>query len=317
MTPLTIVVTGAAGFIGREVVAIARARGHCVRAVVRRASSVCDDWDDGVTPVIADLLNKDDLVSTLEAADVVIHLAATISGDAEKQRRDTVDATRTLCEAIVAQSVVPRLVLISSISVYAHDAVAENGIIDETAPLETWPETRDIYCQNKLNQEQIALSFHVQHAMPLTVLRPGAVFGNANNWNAHIGVPVGTVLVQFTRKGQLPVIYVRHCAMAILKACEIEPTAPINLIDSDPPTRARFLQAIGWQKPTVVFPWRLLSFIGKLLPLSSKPGLLHPAILQARMMPVRYATTAYESLMQDEPVLSFEEAARTSGEGET
>jgi nucleoside-diphosphate-sugar epimerase len=310
MEPLTIVVTGAAGFIGREVVSCARARGHLVRAVIRRASAVLPEWDDGVQPIVADILNKGDLADALEGGDIVIHLAAKMTGNAVDQQRDTVDATQALCEAIIAQPVIPRLVLISSISVYAHDAVVENGIIDENSALEATPEKRDIYCLSKLKQEQIARSFHATRAMPLTVLRPGAVFDVKNVWNAHLGVPVGPVLVQFTRKGQLPVIYLGNCAQAILKACETEPMAPVNLIDSAPPSRAQYLRAIGWQKATVVLPWRLLALIGKLLWFSSKPSLLKPANLQARMMPVRYATAAMEDLMADEPLVHFDDVIR-------
>jgi nucleoside-diphosphate-sugar epimerase len=316
MEKLTIVVTGAAGFIGREVVSCARARGHLVRPVIRRISAALPEWDDGIEPIVADILNKDDLVDALDGADIVIHLAAKITGDSDSQRRDTVDATQSLCEAIVAQPVIPRLVLISSISVYAHDAVAEDGVIDENSSLEATPEKRDIYCLNKLEQEQIARSFHATHAMPLTVLRPGAVFGVNNIWNAHLGVPVGPVLVQFTRKGQLPVIYLGNCAQAILKACETEPTAPINLIDSAPPSRAQYLRAIGWQKATVVFPWRLLALIGKFLPFPSKPGLLRPANLQARMMPLRYATVGIEELMAGESLAHFDDAIRMSCGGQ-
>ncbi len=314
MNPLTIVVTGAAGFIGREVVACARARGHTVRAVVRRSSAVPSEWGDGVTPIIADITEKEFFAAALEGADIVIHLAAKISGDAELQRQDTVDATKALCEAMVALPAIPRLVLISSISVYAHDAVEENGSIDEQSPLESMPESRDIYCQNKLEQEQIARRFHTEYAMPLTVLRPGAVYGRGNVWNAHLGVRAGPVLVQFTRAGQLPVIYVGNCAQAILKACENTPTAPVNLIDRDPPSRARYLKAIGWQKATVVLPWRLFSGLGRLIPFSAKPGLLHPATLQARMMPVRYATAGMDALMAGDPLIGFDEAIAISCE---
>jgi nucleoside-diphosphate-sugar epimerase len=314
MSPLTIVVTGAAGFIGREVVACARARGHFVRAVIRGTPPTPLEWSDDVETIFADLMNNDALAGALEGADVVVHLAARMSGDAESQQRDTVNATQALCEAIVAQSTIPRIVLISSISVYAHDAVKENGIIDENSPLEATPEKRDGYCLSKLKQEQIARSFHARHAMPLTVLRPGAVYGKGNVWNAHLGVKAGPVLVQFTRNGQLPVIYLRNCAQAILKACENEPITPVNLIDRDPPTRASYLQAIGWKKATIVFPWRLLSWIGALIPFPSKPGLLHPEILQFRMMPVRYATAGLEGLMAGEPLISLDEAMGISHE---
>jgi nucleoside-diphosphate-sugar epimerase len=313
MAPQTIVVTGAAGFIGREVVACARARGHHVHAVVRRKDAILSEWDDGVTPVVADLLQQDALAGVLDDADTVVHLAATISGDAARQRRDTVDATNALCEAMTALPSTPRLVLVSSISAYAHDAVAEGGMIDETSALEAVPEKRDIYCQNKLLQEQIASSF----GLPLTILRPGAVYGPNALWNVHLGVPAGPVLVQFTNGGELPAIYVKNCALAIVKACEAGADGPINLIDPDPPTRAQYLQAIGWTKPSIVLPWRLLSFLGHLMPFSSKPGLLHPAIMQARMMPVRYSTAGMQALMLGETLTRLPTAIRASQEAET
>ena len=313
MAPQTIVVTGAAGFIGREVVACARARGHHVVAVVRRNAAILSEWDDGVTPVVADLLQQDGLAGVLNDADTIVHLAATISGDAAQQKRDTVDATKALCKAMTAVAPTPRLVLISSVSVYAHDAVAEGGMIGEASALEAKPEKRDIYCQNKLVQEQIAASFDI----PLTILRPGAVYGPNALWNAHLGAPAGPVLVQFAQAGELPAIYVKNCALAMVKAYETGANGPINLIDPNPPSRSRYLQAIGWTKPSVVLPWRLLSFLGRLLPFSSKPGLLHPAIVQARMMPVRYSTAAMQALMRDEALTGFDTAVRASQEAET
>jgi nucleoside-diphosphate-sugar epimerase len=310
--PLTIAVTGASGFIGRAVVACARARGHTVLAIVRRARSEQKEWDEGVTPIVADLLHQDDLGGVLAGADVVVHLAAMMTGDAESQQRNTVDATKALCTAIINQPVIPRLILISSIAVYGHDAVAENGIVDENSPLELNPEKRDIYCRNKLQQEEIAGAFAASNALPLTILRPGAVYGPGKIWNAHIGAVLGPVLVQFTRAGALPVIYVGNCAQAILKACETDVPGPVNLIDPDPPDRARYLKALGWEKPTVVFSWRLLSLIGRLLPWKSKPGLLHPAILRARMMPVGYDTAEMSRLMSEEPILGFDKAMQRS-----
>lgn len=314
--PLRIAVTGASGFIGRAVVACARARGHSVIAIVRRAGSDPDEWDAGVTPIVADLTRDNDLSGALAGADVVIHLAAMMTGDAETQRRNTVDATQALCSAILARPVRPRLVLISSISVYSSDAGAKGGMIDESSPLEASPLERDVYCQNKLQQEEIARGFAASHALPLTILRPGSVFGPGKLWNAHLGAIIGPLMVQFTRAGELPVIYVGNCAQAIVKACETQDAGPINLIDRDPPDRARYLQALGLRKLTVVFPWRLLSLIGRLLPLASKPGLLHPATLQARMMPVRYDTARMSRLMTSEPVIGFDEAMQMSREEE-
>ncbi len=313
--PLMIAVTGASGFIGRAVVACARARGHSVLAIVRRAGSEPKEWDEGVTVIVADLLCHDDLGGVIAGADIVVHLAAIMTGDIESQRRNTVDTTQALCTAIISQPEIPRLVLISSIAVYGYEKVAPGGIINEDTSLEAAPEKRDVYCRNKLQQEKIASAFAASHGMPLTILRPGAVFGPAKMWNAHLGAILGPVLVQFTRAGALPVVYVGNCALAILKACETNIAGPVNLIDADPPDRRRYLNTLGWEKPTLVFPWRLLLLIGRLLLLNSKPGLLHPAVLRARMMPVRYATEEMSRLMSDEPLIGFDEAMQISRGG--
>ncbi len=142
--PLTIAVTGASGFIGREVVACAQARGHTVLAIVRRTGSEPAEWGAGVTPIVADLLQDDDLSGVLAGADVVIHLAAMMVGDAQTQKRNTVDATKALCAAIVSQPVIPRLVLISSIAVYSADAGVKNGIVDEDSPLESFNKSSNV-----------------------------------------------------------------------------------------------------------------------------------------------------------------------------
>ena len=84
---LTLVITGAGGFIGRATVAAALRHGHTVRALVRR--------DDILFPPEVELhvvdLARDapQIAHALHGADAVIHAAAAMSGDAAITARDT------------------------------------------------------------------------------------------------------------------------------------------------------------------------------------------------------------------------------------
>ncbi|TDD24845.1 NAD-dependent epimerase/dehydratase family protein [Kribbella turkmenica] len=71
-------VTGAAGFIGRAVVAALRQRGVLVTAVDREPSA--DIWDDGVHVVTGDLADQEVCVGAFETRPTaVVHLAALTS----------------------------------------------------------------------------------------------------------------------------------------------------------------------------------------------------------------------------------------------
>ncbi|WP_165949287.1 NAD-dependent epimerase/dehydratase family protein [Kribbella turkmenica] len=73
-----VLVTGAAGFIGRAVVAALRQRGVLVTAVDREPSA--DIWDDGVHVVTGDLADQEVCVGAFETRPTaVVHLAALTS----------------------------------------------------------------------------------------------------------------------------------------------------------------------------------------------------------------------------------------------
>ncbi|GAA0575515.1 NAD-dependent epimerase/dehydratase family protein [Kribbella sandramycini] len=73
-----VLVTGAAGFIGRAVVRGLRERGVAVTAVDREPAD--EAWDDGVHVVTGDLANQEVCIGAFETRpDAVIHLAALTS----------------------------------------------------------------------------------------------------------------------------------------------------------------------------------------------------------------------------------------------
>src|SRR5271165_2962085 len=104
-------VTGANGFLGRHVVASLLARGIDVRAMVRPAASLgALGWPAAVEVFRADLRTSRELPRAFEGVEVLIHLAAVVSGEEDTKFAGTVAGTERLLEAM-GTSVCRRLVL--------------------------------------------------------------------------------------------------------------------------------------------------------------------------------------------------------------
>ena len=315
MGALTLVITGAGGFVGRHAVAAARARGHAVLALVRRETSIPREWqgDTGVKPIVLDLSTTaaSVLATHLSGTDAVIHAAAGMGGDDADHARDTTGPTEVLLAALAVLthgpgSYLPKLVLVSSLSVYDGQALQAGAVLDEDSPLEAHPEARDAYCRAKLAQEQLCRdAARTTTGFDLAVLRPGAVFGPGRLWNGHLGHPMGPALIRVKDPGEVPVCHVTHCATALVLAAEApaDTIDTINVIDADRPDRAEYIEALskgGWPRLVLTLPWGLLARTGKVLGMfglgARLPGLLRPAVLHARMKPLRYSTARLEAL---------------------
>ena len=82
-------VTGANGFLGRQVVAALLARGLEVRAMVRPAARLeALGWPSSVEVFRADLRTSRELERAFEGVDVLLHLAAVVSGGEDAQFRN-------------------------------------------------------------------------------------------------------------------------------------------------------------------------------------------------------------------------------------
>ena len=287
-----ILITGASGFVGRSCVMQARSRGHKVLAVVRNMQNLPQDWDASVQVIPCDLA-KQDAVLTLSALadefDTVIHCAARLTGSDADHAVDTLAASENLISGV--QNFAPKIILVSSLSVYSGLALAPFDVVDESTPLEDHPQNRDAYCRAKLQQESL---FRAAKC-PLTILRLGAVYGAGSLWNGHLGVGVGAVFLQIGRGGEIPVTHVDHAAFALILAAEndLPDGTVLNVVDDDLPQKTSYLQAMrnhGFVKPVLVIPWQLFQFFGRILAAVglSVPGLLRSAVLRARMMPLKY-----------------------------
>lgn len=324
---MKILVTGASGFIGRRVVAEFLREGHAVRALIRTGTDVSTlPWAQEVEVQRGDVRAPQSLQQAVAGVDAVVHLAGSPSADPDTAFAAFVVGTEQLIRAM-AQAHVRRLVLASSFAVY--DLHAVDGAVDERAPLEQDPYTRDGYAVAKLWQERVARSGAAEHGLELTVLRPGLVWGPGKTDIPALGPRLGPAQLLFGGRTTLRLTFVDNCAQCFV-AATLAPAADatINVIDSGDVTAWRYAGALrrhGRQRLVrVVVPYpvafglvRLGHRIARALlgPAPRLPGLLVPRRFEARFKPLRYRVDRAAELTGARPTVPFEQAAARSFSG--
>lgn len=130
---MRVLVTGAAGFVGRQVVQALVARGDDVVAM----DSVAADFPEGVTAVTGDINERDVRAEALAGGvDAVVHLATVAGGAAETDphlaKRINIDATYDLLFEAGAANSTPRVVYASSIAVFGEPLPP---LMDDSTPI--------------------------------------------------------------------------------------------------------------------------------------------------------------------------------------
>ena len=102
---MKVLVTGANGFLGREVVAALVADGHAVRALVRPSTDVGPlRWGGQVEVARADLRGGTELEALFAGVEAVVHLATQMKGDDFTIFSGTLLGTERLFAAMAASS---------------------------------------------------------------------------------------------------------------------------------------------------------------------------------------------------------------------
>ena len=167
-----VLVTGAAGFIGINLVQELSSRGAQVTAL-DLPSADFTHTPEGVRIVRADILDKTSLARFLPETDYVFHLAARtdLSGRTLEDYAVNFDGTENVIRAIASAARPKRFVLYSTQLVV--------GIFNETrfiGPAEPY-RTKTLYGQSKILAEKIAASCCQQNQISYTIIRPTSVYG--------------------------------------------------------------------------------------------------------------------------------------------
>lgn len=168
----TVALTGATGYTGGRLLSALLQKGLAVRALARTREGAARLVEKGASVVEGNLLDRKSVTTLVEGVEAVVHVAAVYreAGHPQSYYRDVnVGGTEALLEA-AAKSGVARFVHTSTVGVYGHIA---NPPADEASPFAPG----DIYQETKAEAEALALRFHRERALPVCVVRPGAIYG--------------------------------------------------------------------------------------------------------------------------------------------
>ncbi len=271
MPSRAILVTGAAGFVGRALVRRLAAEHRALRAAVRSAST---GLPAEVAQVAVGEIGPDtDWTRAVDGADAVVHLAARVHMTGEAGRDlplfRAVNAAGSEMLARAARSAgVRRFVLLSTTTVYGDRSPGRP--FDESSP----PVPASAYGRSKLEAEQLVAQALAGSATELVVLRPPLVYGPGVKGNfvrllqlVRSGLPLPLASVRNRRS----LVFVDNLVDAIVRALEHPAAAGRTYVVSDgedvstPELIARIAAALGRPPRLFAFPPALLRFAGTLL----------------------------------------------------
>ena len=212
-------VTGAAGFVGRAVVADLLGRGDSVVAILRDERQEPAEWRGRVEVFRADL--ADALPpGAMTDVEVVFHCAAQVRPTWDRHRyvRNNVRGTQTVLEAAFVAGV-RRVVHFSSLAVYG-EHIDHRGA-DESTPFANPPPNP--YVATKIEAERVVEEFRGR-GLDVVVMRPGWVWGPGDSGLGAIARQIrkGRLLVPGPGSNILHLVYVENLARAALLAADRE-----------------------------------------------------------------------------------------------
>jgi nucleoside-diphosphate-sugar epimerase len=258
---MTVLVTGATGFLGSHVTELLLERRVCVRVLARPGTDTAHLARAGADVARGDLDDRASLEAAVDGVDRVLHCAARTGpwGPIDVYVRANVRGLSNLVEAALAAGV-QRIVHVSSAIVHGSDV---RGAADETAPLREEPNP---YSRSKIAGELLLRQLIEARAAPVTIVRPGLVYGPrdlANSARFATLILRGRMVVIGSGDNHLPLVYARDAAQGILLASEVPQASGKTylLVNDEPVTQRDYLYAIaaklGAPRPIRHIPYEL------------------------------------------------------------
>lgn len=213
---MRVLLTGATGFLGRNIIARLKEEGITLLGLVRRPTDSL-----GIETRLGDVLDPASLQAALEGIDVVIHGAGRVSHDpvdAEALWRLHVTGTENVMDAAAAAGVSRVVYISTSGTIAVSESFKELATEDSPPPLaliKSWP-----YYRSKLFAEQAALS-RSSETLPVISLNPSLLLGPGDTLDGASTAPIRHFLdgdVPAAPPGGISFVDVRDVAEAVAAA---------------------------------------------------------------------------------------------------
>jgi nucleoside-diphosphate-sugar epimerase len=170
---MTILVTGATGFLGFALTTELVKQKQTVRILARDEQKSRAQFGDAVTIIRGEITDVEQVQRAVDGATTIYHLVGRLyhpSVPAERYHSTHVEGTRILLDACKGQTQLQRIVHCSTTGVYGVTGkmpAAEDALFAPTNPYEA----------TKLQGELLALKVYREDGLPVIVVRPGLVYG--------------------------------------------------------------------------------------------------------------------------------------------
>ena len=258
---MTVLVTGAAGFLGGHLADLLLERGERPRALIRPGESAGRLAAAGAEVHVADITDRAAIGTALHGVDRVLHCAARTGpwGPDAEYLETNVRALQILVRRAMAAGV-SRVVQVSSITVHGNDV---GGQADETAALRA---EANPYSRSKVAGERLLRRMIRDEGAPVTIVRPGWIYGPRDqaSFGRFARMTESGRMAMFGRgANHVPLVYVRDVAEGVLLASRVDGAEGRTylLVNDEPVTQRQYLAAIadqlGVPPPRRRIPYRL------------------------------------------------------------
>jgi nucleoside-diphosphate-sugar epimerase len=198
----------------------------------------------------------------------VVHAAAQVysGGSWPKVREINVDGTRNVLTA-ARMAGVPQAVHVSSVAVYGQATSPK----DEEARIDAPISPGDLYARSKREAEEVARGIEARQGLPVTIVRPAAVYGERDRLMApalsrFLRLPVAALLGP--GDNALPVVYAGNVAHALRLVLERATGGATYNVSMDHPLTQRALfeglaAGLGWSPRLVGLPTSVVRGVGR------------------------------------------------------